>query len=254
MNIVIKNRLHAFLTHLTISGVVAALAIAVVFFVWYPTPLHTAVGVTQICLMLLAIDIVIGPIITFIIYKPNKPSLKFDLTVIALLQLAALCYGMYTVFEGRPAFVVFNVDRYTIARAFEIDTASMGKAEKSGNESAKISWFQPKWVAAVASTDSKRRQEIMFSSAMGGADWPLLPELYVPLTQEKSQVLQRAKPLEELRRLHSNDAIALADLDVWKSKDVKWLPLIGKVRNMVVLVDAGSAEVIQILDMKPWPN
>ncbi|NOS75147.1 MAG: type IV pilin accessory protein [Methyloglobulus sp.] len=249
-----KSRFPAFLTHLTISGVVAALAMMVVFFVWYPAPLHTAVGVTQIFLMLLAIDIIIGPVITFIIYKPNKSSLKFDLTVIALLQLSALGYGMNTVFEGRPAFVVFNVDRYTIARAFEIDTASMTKAEKNGNESAKISWFQPKWVAAVASTDSKRRQEIMFSSAMGGADWPLLPELYVPLTQEKSQILKKAKPLEELRRLHSNDASALTDLAVWNDNNVKWLPLIGKVRNMVVLVDAGSAKVIQILDMKPWPN
>lgn len=254
MNLVIKNRLHALLTHLTISGVVAALAIVMVFFVWYPAPFHTAVGVTQIFLMLLTIDIVIGPIITFIIYKPNKPSLKFDLTVIALLQLAALCYGMNTVFEGRPAFVVFNVDRYTIARAFEIDTASMDKAEKSGNESAKISWFQPKWVAAVASTDSKRRQEIMFSSAMGGADWPLLPELYVPLAQEKTQVLKKARSLEELRRLHSNDSSALTDLAVWNDNNVKWLPLIGKVRNMVVLVDAESAGVIQVIDMKPWPN
>ena len=249
-----KSRFFAFLTHLAISGVVAALAMVVVFFVWYPAPLQSAVGVTQIFLMLLAIDIIIGPVITFIIYKTNKPSLKFDLTVIALLQLSALSYGINTVFEGRPAFVVFNVDRYTIARAFEIDPASMAKAEKSGNESAKISWLQPKWVAAVASIDAKRRQEIMFSSVMGGADWPLLPELYVPLAQEKNQVLQRAKPLEELRRLHSNDPSALADLDVWKSKAVKWLPLIGKVTNMVVLVDAESAEVIQILDMKPWPN
>ena len=183
--------------------------------------------------MLLAIDIIIGPVITFIIYKTNKSSLKFDLTVIALLQLAALCYGMNTVFEGRPAFVVFNVDRYTIARAFEIDPASIAKAQESGNESAKISWLQPKWVAAVASTDTKRRQEILLSSVTGGADWPLLPELYVPLRQEKSQVLQRAKPVEELRRLHSNDPSALADLDVWKSKSVKWLPLVGKVTNMV---------------------
>jgi hypothetical protein len=249
-----KSRFSAFLTHLTISGVVATLAIVLVFFVWYPAPLHTAIGVTQIFLMLLVIDIIIGPMITFIIYKANKSSLKFDLTVIALLQLAALCYGMNTVFEGRPAFVVFNVDRYTIARAFEIDTASMAKAEKSGNESAKISWLQPKWVAAVASKDGKRRQEILLSSVTGGADWPLLPELYVPLAQEKTQVLQRAKPLEELRSLHSNDPSALADLDVWKSKAVKWLPLIGKVTNMVVVVDAESAEVIQILDMKPWPN
>jgi len=249
----IKNRLQAFLTHLAISGIVATIAMMTVFFVWYPAPLHTAVGVTKIFLMLLAIDIIIGPVITFIIFKPNKPSLKFDLTVIALLQLTALCYGMHSVFEGRPAFVVFNVDRFTLARAYEIDPASAETAAKNGNPSAKISWLQPKWVAAIASSDSIRRKEIMFSSAMGGADWPLLPELYVPLAQEKDQILKRARPLEELRRLHDNDTNSLADLAKWHDNQVKWVPMIGKAKNMVVLVDAQTAEVVKVLDMKPWP-
>ena len=253
MSIVIKNRLHAFLTHLAISGIIAALAMIVVFFVWYPSPLHTAVGVTNIFLMLLAIDIIIGPVITFIIFKPKKPSLKFDLTVIALLQLSALCYGMDTVFEGRPAFVVFNVDQYTVARAYEIDPASAEKAEKKGSESAKISWLQPKWVAAVASTDRKRRQEIMFSSVAGGPDWPLLPELYVPLVQEKAQILKKSFNLQDLRKLHGNDSNAIAILKGWKDDQTKWLPLRAPVKNMVVLVDATSGDAIKIIDIKPWP-
>ena len=103
----IKNRLQAFLTHLAISGLVATIAMMVVFFVWYPAPLHTAVGVTKIFLMLLAIDIIIGPVITFIIFKPNKPSLKFDLTVIALLQLTALGYGINVRYETRSNIGIF---------------------------------------------------------------------------------------------------------------------------------------------------
>lgn len=246
------NRFLAFLTHLAISGVVAVLAIYMVFFVWYPAPLHTAVGVTQIFLMLLAIDIIIGPVITFIIYKPNKPSLKFDLSVIALLQLTALSYGMNTVFEGRPAFVVFSVDRFDVARAYEIEPTSAKKAEQSGSESAKMSWLQPKWVAAVASKDPKRQQEIMFSSAQGGPDWPLLPELYVPLIQVKAQVLEKAKPLQELRVLHSNNTDIREELANWQDSEVKWLPLRGKAKDMVVLMDANSASVIKILDISPW--
>lgn len=248
-----KIRFTAFLTHLAISGMVAALAIYIVFFVWYPAPLHTAVGVTQIFMMLLAIDITIGPVITLIIYKPNKPSLKFDLTVIALLQLTALCYGMNTVFAGRPAFVVFNVDRFDVSRAYEIDPASAAKAEKSGNESAKISWLQPKWVAAVGSKDPKRHQDILFSSVMGGSDWPQLPELFVPLANLKKQMLERAKPLAELRKLHGKDTGILEELANWKDQEVKWLPLRAPAKDGVVLVDAHTATVIQILDIKPWP-
>jgi hypothetical protein len=248
-----KNKFTAFLTHLAISGVVAALAMYVVFFIWYPMPLHKAVGVTHIFLILLAVDVTIGPLITFIVYKKGKKSLKFDLAVVALLQLAALSYGMNTVFEGRPAFVVFNVDRFTVSRVHEIDPASAEKAEKSGNESAKISWLRPKWVAALASKDSKRRIDILSTSAMGGADWPQLPELFVPLADVKKQMLERAKPLQELHKLHSNDTLILAALADWKPSEVKWLPLRSNAKDMVVLVDANSAAVIEVLDIKPWP-
>jgi len=248
-----KSRIVAFFTHLIISGVVAAMAVYVVFFNWYPAPLHTAVGVTKIFLMLLAIDIIIGPVITFIVYKTGKKTLKFDLTVIALLQLVALGYGMNTVFEGRPAFVVFNVDRFDVSRAHAIDPASAEKAEKIGNESAKISVLQPKWVAAVGSKDAKRRQEILFTSVQGGADWPQLPELFVPLAQVKAQVLVKAKPLQELRKLRGDDPSSLEALASWKDNEVKWLPLRGIKKDMVVLVDASSATVIEVLDINPWP-
>lgn len=248
-----KDKITALLTHLAISAVVAALAVYVVFFIWYPAPLHTAVGVTHIFLTLLAVDITIGPLITFIVYKKDKKSLKFDLAVVALLQLSALCYGMNTVFVGRPAFVVFNVDRFTVSRAHDLDAVSVEKAEKSGNQLAKVSWLAPKWVGAVSSKDNKRRNEITLSSAMGGADWPELPELFVPLAEVKKQIHDRAKPLVELRKLHEKNAESLEGLAVWKDNEVKWFPLSSNTKDMVVLVDTSSDAVIEVLDIKPWP-
>jgi len=247
-----KNRIPAFLIHLLLSGVVAIIAVIIVFFVWYPSPLHDAVGVTKIFLILLSVNLVIGPMLTLLVYKPDKPSLKFDLTVIAVLQIAALSYGMTTVFQGRPAFIVFNTDRFDIARASDIDPDSAKKALQSNNQAAIAGWTNPQWVAAVASQDAKRNQEILFSSAQGGPDWPLLPELFVPLAQVKAQALERAKPLQELRKLHSQDPSDLEALAQWQDNKVKWLPLRGKVKDMVVLIDAGSATVIKILDIKPW--
>lgn len=248
-----RNKVNAFLIHLAISGAIAALSMVVVFYVWYPAPLHTAVGVTKIFLVLLAVDITIGPVITFIVYKKDKKSLQFDLTVIALFQLAALCYGMNTVFAGRPTFVVFNVDRFSVSRAHEIDPASAEKAKNDGNASAKMSWLTPKWVGAVASKDHKRRNEILLTSAMGGADWPQLPELFVPLADVKKQILERAKPLQELRKLHSNDTDIITELAKWNDNEVKWLPLRAPAKDSVVLIDANTAEVIKAVDIKPWP-
>lgn len=243
-----KNRFYAFLTHLLLSGLVATMTIIMVFFIWYPKPLDEATGVTEIFLILLAVDIVIGPIMTFVVYKRGKPGLKLDLFIIATLQIAALIYGMSTVFAGRPVFIVFNQDRFDITRLVEIDAKSAEKATLAGNLSAEVSWFRPRWIAAVAPSDRKRAEEILFSALDGGADWPQLPELYVPLEQVKPQMLKRARPLSELRRLDKNNALVNE-----QDNQVKWLPLRGKTKDMVVLITSDSAEIIKVVDINPWP-
>ena len=242
-----KNRFYAFLTHLLLSGLVAVITIVMVFFIWYPRPLNDATGVTDIFLLLLAVDIITGPVMTFVVYQRGKPGLKFDLFIIVILQVVALSYGMSTVFAGRPAFIVFNQDRFDIVRLVEIDVASAKKAELTGNETAKVSWFRPRWVGAVAPNDRKRAEEILFSAVDGGADWPQLPELYVPLEQVKQQMLKKAQPLQNLRQLDKkNRLVGIED------SRVKWLPLRGKTKDMVVLIDSDSAEIIKIVDINPW--
>ena len=248
-----KDRLCAFLIHLAISSIIAIFAMIAVFYVWYPSPLYTVVGVTEIFLMVLAVDIIVGPVITLVIFNRNKPSLRFDLAVIALLQLSALSYGMFTVFQGRPAFVVFNIDRFDVVRANDLDLDSVRRAKNDNNKIGITGWLKPHWVAAVPSNDPKRNNEILFSSIQGGPDLPQLPELYVPLSTVKQQVLQQSKPLQALYDLYKNQNKKLSELDQWKeNKEVKWLPLRGTVKDMIVLVDAHSADVIKIFDISPW--
>lgn len=241
-----KNRLYAFLIHLMLSGIIATMTIIMVFFVWYPRPLDVATGVTEIFLMLLAVDIVMGPVMTFVVYEPGKPGLKFDLCVIAVLQIAALVYGISTVFAGRPAFIVFNQDRFDIVRLVDIDATSAKKAEQEGNVLAQPGWFQPHWIGAVAPKDPKRSEEILFSAVDGGADWPQLPELYVPLEQVKQKMLSKANPLSTIRKLDKNKLLPESDAHI------KWLPLRGKTKDMTVLIDSDSAEILKVVDINPW--
>lgn len=53
-----------------------------------------------------------------------------DLTVIAVLQLGALSYGLWTVAEGRPAWLVFAVDRFELVRVLDIDKRKLDAAIK----------------------------------------------------------------------------------------------------------------------------
>lgn len=246
-----KERCYAFLTHLALSTCVALVALVMVFKVWYPAPLQDAVGVTTIFLMVLSVDIIMGPLLTFTVYKKGKSSLKFDLTVIALLQIAALSYGLHTVFVGRPVFIVFNVDRFDLTRGIDIDADSAKRAALNHNSAAIEGWFAPHWVGAVAPTNPQRQQEILFSAAQGGADWPQLPELFVPLAQVKSQILAKAKPLTALKALAAANHLADDAID-WQDSNIKWLPLNSNAKNMVVLIHAESGDIIKVVDINPW--
>lgn len=246
-----KFRFEAFLKHLMLTSLVAVLAITMVFFVWYPMPLNKATGVTDIYLILLAVDVIIGPFMTFVVYKPNKPGLLLDLSIIVFLQLSALSYGMYTVFEGRPVFIVFNQDRFDIVRAVDIDPESAEKARLEGNKLADVGWFRPHWVAAIAPSNKKRSDEILFTAVAGGADWPQLPELYVPLEQLKSRILKKARSIQELRKLAAKNDNSEDISDIHESI-TRWLPLRGKTKDMTVLVDSTTAKVIKVVDINPW--
>lgn len=67
-----SKRLKFFLGHLLISLVIAIFVMGFVFFVWYPSPLASAVGVIHIFLMLLVIDVILGPLLGLLVYKEGK--------------------------------------------------------------------------------------------------------------------------------------------------------------------------------------
>lgn len=247
-----KNRNIAFLIHISLSVVVAVIALFIVLLLWYPAPLHLAMGVTELFFLLLAVDVILGPVITFIIYKPKKKYLLFDLSIIALFQVVALSYGLHTIFQGRPAFMVFSTDRFETVRIIDIEATSAEKARANGNKLANANWLGPRWVASLPSTDSDRQRVVLFSAALGGPDWPQLPESYAPLSEAKSQMIERAKPLETIRALHNYNPDIDGKLKDYADEDVKWLPLMSKSKDMLVLIDAHSAEIIEVVDINPW--
>lgn len=117
----VSARIKAFAWHLGCSLLIASAALVLVFAVWYPAPLHVALGVTSVFLLVLLVDVVIGPFLTLLVYKQGKKTLLFDMAVIIALQLSALLYGLWTVAEGRPVWLVFNVDRFDLVQPGKAD-------------------------------------------------------------------------------------------------------------------------------------
>lgn len=102
-------RLKAFLVHFSAS-VAAALGLTAAFMLFlFPMPYFTADGGWQGIRLVIAIDIVIGPLLTLIVFSPGKARSKiiFDMTVIVLLQISAFSWGLWNIYSVRPDSVVF---------------------------------------------------------------------------------------------------------------------------------------------------
>jgi hypothetical protein len=242
-----KHRLYAALVHLLCSACVALLCLALVFWLWYPAPLADAVGVGPIFLLMLAVDVCMGPLLTFVVFKVGKKSLPFDLAVIVVLQLGALGYGLWTIADGRPAWLVFNADRFDVARVNDLD---LQRLPDTRPEYRAPPWTGPKWVASVRPEDQKKSSQLLWESLAGGSDLPQRTDLYQPLETEAANIRARAKPLSELERFNPAGQVRKATA-AWPQADA-WLPLMSNVQPMVVLIDKAQAKPVAVVDLRPW--
>lgn len=236
-----------FLTHLGLSTFVALIVVFLVFGVWYSAPLYSAVGVTHVFLILLAVDVCLGPLLTLVIYKPAKKTLIFDLTVIALLQLSALGYGLYAVAEGRPAWLVYSVDRFELIRVLDVEERNIEKA-KNGYQAP--SWFKPQWVAVTAPETQQEKNNILFEAIAGGSDVSAYPHLYQPLVEQKNRINKRMRSLTELSEYNPPEDVSHV---LSRNPNASgWLPLQANNQDMVVLINIDNLEQPTIVDLRPW--
>ena len=240
-------RIKFFLVHIITSVIIAFLLTLLVFFIWYPSPLAIAVGVTHIFLMLLVIDVILGPLLGLLVYKEGKKTLKFDLSVIILIQISALCYGVFSIEQGRPAWLVYNVDRFELVRKNELINTNIQQAQPQFQQP---SWFKPQYAATEFAKDTQQRNDEMFAEVFSGISIAQRPERYVELTEAKTQIQQRALPLVELQQYNPKTDVEKTLAEYPKAD--AWLPLKANAVDMVVLVNKESASIIKIVDLRPW--
>lgn len=247
--ILLKQKLKAFAYHLLINFFVALLSLMLVYWIWYPSPLAKATGVKNIYELILLVDVILGPILTFIVFKKTKKTLKFDLGIIFILQLCALCYGLYTVYQGKPAWIAYDVDRFQLVRLNEIDQRNISKAK---NEYKYAPIFQPKYVTSqVPKENIALSNQILFDEISNGIAPPQRPELYMPLALAYPQIMQKAKDLKLLNQYNDQKKV-IKMLAEYPQAD-SFVPLKANALDMTVLIDKKSGgKVVAIVDLRPW--
>lgn len=235
-----SKRVRFFIGHLAVSFVFILLLALLIFFVWFIPPLDKAAGILPIFAMLIVIDLFIGPLLGFLVYKEGKKSLKFDLSVVILLQVSLFLYGFHIISQARPTWIVFNSGLMDVVQAFEISTQNIEKAKP---EFQKIPWFYPKFSAVKPLPNSENIIELQ-----SGMSVVQKPERYISLDEAKIQLQSHAKPLNQLN-VYNDKQLVEKTLAQYPQADA-FIPLKANTLNMTVLLNKKNGQIIKIVDLR----
>jgi hypothetical protein len=245
-----KERFRAAGIHLGISLVIAVAAALLVFLLWYPFPYRDISGGRELFLIVVSVDVVLGPLLTLTIFNRTKPrsELRRDLAVVGLLQLAGLVYGLWTVFVARPVHMSFEIDRFRVVHAIDVPPELVDRAPQGV---VALPLTGPTYVAVRAFRNENEKMEATLA-ALGGVDLSARPDLWEPYDASKERVLQAARPVQELK---SRFASQTADIDAAVTasgrqvEDLVYLPMVGRKSFWTVLLDRKTAQPLGYLPL-----
>lgn len=186
------SRWKAFSLHLLLSVVlISGIALAALL-TWYPHGLYRISGLDRLMVVMLCIDIAAGPLLTLVVYRKGKASLRFDLAVIALVQAAFLAYGLHTLWQSRPVFLVASDIRMNLVFASEISDEELARASRP--EWRRLSWTGPRLVGILPPTDRRQRQTLLDILLRTGKDQDQLPAHYLPFESVRPLMLHASLP------------------------------------------------------------
>jgi hypothetical protein len=231
----------AFAVHLSISVVIAAFAAALVLGLWFPYPYRQIAGGQHLFWIMVGVDVVCGPLLTAVLFNPKKSrrELTLDLSLVALVQLGALLYGLHSISQARPVALVFETDRFVAVSAAQVDLADLTKAP-AGVQS--LSWQGPVLLGARQPKDG---DETLWSieQSLQGIEPSARPGWWQDFALNIPEVQKRMKNLAALRaKLPPADQEAI-DVAVHKTglplHQLFYLPMTSRktLDGWIVLID-----------------
>jgi hypothetical protein len=190
--------------------------------------------------------------LTLIVYRARKPGLLFDMSVIAAIQLTALLYGVHVVYQERPYFVVHALDRFEVVASKDVDFDSIKDPQMRQKP-----WVGPIYVVATRPENTTEAQKLLEEVLFEGKpDIERRPALWKRYAKNTGTVVKSGHELDLLTDYYPGAQVlvdkALAAAGRTK-ENLRFIPIMGKKDDFAMLIDAGSAEPVGLLELDPWP-
>lgn len=245
-----KERLRASGIHLVICLAVAGLMAVLVFGLWYPYPYREISGGRELFMLVVAVDVVMGPLITLAIFNTQKPrrELLLDFAVVGLLQLAALGYGLWTVFAARPVHLVFEYHRLAVVHAVDIDAVTLTQAPLA----LRVLPLTGPTLLSLRPFKDGSEQFDSTTMALNGVPQAAQPSLWQSWGAARADIMKESRPVAQLKAQFAaqapliDSAIATTGRPAYA---LRYLPLLARRTSWTVLIDGQSAEPLGFLPL-----
>ena len=239
------HRLVAAVVHLAASAAVAGAVAIVIFRLWFPAPFEVVAGGRSLFFLLVSIDVVLGPALTFVVASPGKPKRQFrrDLAAIVVVQLAALGYGIHTISEARPVLVSFEIDRFRVVTAADVERSQLALAIPGLRT---LPWAGPRVIAAVKPTDPDEQLKSI-DLGLAGIDLSMLPKNWRSYDSERSKAWARARPVALLLEHYPERRSELKNIALSASRPVeslRFLPLLSRQASWVAILSPPDVRIV----------
>jgi hypothetical protein len=245
----LKSRIKPTAIHFIGSIVVAIVMACLVLFLWYPAPYSFMAGGLSLLFILISVDVVLGPSLTFVVFDIKKPrdELVRDITIICFIQLCGLAYGLHTVYMARPVALVLELTQFRVVSAVDVKSDEL---KNVAEQFQSLSLTGPQLVGTRGFKDKGDESDAL-NKSLAGYDIGTRPSFWQDYDLSKTKALQLSKPVSLLYRKYPNSkteidaAVKRAGID---ATQLRFIPIFSLRGDWVALIHPSTARPVAFLE------
>lgn len=249
-----SGRLRAFFIHLGSSAAIVGVIAALMLLIWYPQPWFEHDGGWTVFRLILLVDVVLGPLLTLIVFRRGKPELRRDLGIIVAIQLGALAFGVTTMLQHRPAFLVYAENNFFAVTWKEVRDGTRDLERLERLSTPRVAGLPLVYLQMPA--DAARRAEIRTARERGGPAVSGHGDYYQPMSAPHwAEVLRTESDIEDLA---GKDPGIKAELDRFTAKHLTeprqplrsfvFLPVVCRNTVLMLVFDRAGMSLVDWLE------
>ncbi|MFK7856089.1 MAG: hypothetical protein AB8B79_18370 [Granulosicoccus sp.] len=246
----------AFAIHLTLSLLIFSTLVFMMALYWFPGELFFIDGGWQGLKLVAMVDLVLGPALTLLLYKPGKPKLVLDMSLIAAFQIAALGFGFFATYQQRTVAIVFSEKTFSTLSA---------QANKEADQELLALNVQPKPLPETSLlklplllTPEPENYGVYLEEIFNGYPGPNeRSDQFVPLAAHRESMRKHALTPAEVENAGASEAIdqALAKLSL-ATDNVELYKFKARYDNGIAIFDPRELRILDFVtyDSKAQPE